>query len=168
MEGDVLGSGESYDQVQLDRYSVSNIIRSGEDLSVGHPILDEQHRCVFDLLSEAQDLWRRGEGVARFGPLLSRLSRLLENHFREEESVLAVSGYPKLEWHIAEHQAALRELKEICDRFKGGADAAGLAPGWVGLEFLMRMAVGHMLASDAEYAEYLAETKAALPPSRLN
>lgn len=164
----MLVSGESYGEVQLDHYSVSGVIRSGEDLSVGHPLLDEQHRAIFDLLSEAQDLWRRGEGVTRLCPLLSRLSRLLEHHFPEEEAILAASGYPKLQEHVAEHQAALREFREICDRFKGGADAAGLAPGWVVLEFLMRMAVGHMLASDADYAEFLAETKAAPLPSRMN
>lgn len=164
----MLSSGESYAEVQLDRYSVSSVIRSGEDLSVGHPLLDEQHRAIFDLLSEAQDLWRRGEGVSRLGPLLSRLGKLLEKHFPEEEAVLSASGFPGLEEHVAEHQAALRELKEICSRFKSGADAAGLAPGWVVLEFILRMAVGHVLVSDAGYAGFLAESKAASPPTRMN
>jgi hemerythrin len=161
-------SGESYREVQLDRYSVSTVIRWGEDLSVGHPLLDEQHRAIFDLLSEAQDLWRRGEGVPRLGPLLSRLGKLLEKHFPEEEAVLTASGYPKLQEHAAEHQMALTELREICSRFKGGADAAGLAPGWMVLEFILRMAVGHVLVSDAGYAEFLAETKVASPPARMN
>jgi hemerythrin len=164
----VLSSGESYGEVQLDRYSVSSVIRWGEDLSVGHPVLDEQHRAIFDLLGEAQDLWRRGEGVSRLGPLLSRLGKLLEKHFPQEEAVLAASGYPKLQEHAAEHRIALSDLRDICNRFKGGADAAGLAPGWVVLEFIFRMAVGHVLASDAGYAEYLAETKEGSPPARMN
>ena len=142
---------------QLERYSVSSVIRWGEDLSVGHALLDEQHRAIFDLLGEAQDLWRRGEGVARFCPLLSKLSKLLENHFPAEERLLAELHYPKLPDHAAEHTSALKELREICERFKSGPDAGGLAPGWVVLEFILRVAVGHVLTSDAEYARHVAE-----------
>jgi hemerythrin-like metal-binding protein len=142
--------------VQLERYSVSSVIRWGEDLSVGHAHLDEQHRAIFDLLAEAQDLWRRGEGVVRFCPLLSRLSKLLESHFPDEERLLAEWRYPRLQEHAAEHAQALKELKGICERFKSGADAGGLAPGWVVLEFILRVAVGHVLASDADYAGHVA------------
>ena len=138
--------------IQLERYSVSSVIRWGEDLSVGHALLDEQHRALFDLMGEAQDLWRRGENVARFCPLLSRLSKLLEKHFPEEERLLAERQYPKLPAHAAEHAIALKELRGICERFKSGPDAGGLAPGWVVLEFILRVAVGHVLTSDAEYA----------------
>lgn len=148
-------SGDSYYKTQLERYSVSSVIRWGEDLCVGHPVLDEQHRAIFDLLAEAQDLWRRGEGVAGLCTLLSRLSKLLASHFPDEERILAEAGYPKLEAHAEEHRVALNELKGICDRFKGGPDAAGLVPGWIVLEFILRVAIGHVLVSDAEYAAYL-------------
>lgn len=148
---------DSHYSVQLERYSVSTVIRWGEDMSVGHALLDEQHRAIFDLLAEAQDLWRRGEGVARLHPLLTRLGRLLENHFPEEERMLAEVRYPKLPEHAAEHAKTMKELKEVCERFKSGPDGGGVAPGWVVLDFILRVAVGHVLASDAGYVGHVAQ-----------
>jgi hemerythrin len=149
---------ESPKKAEIERYSVTSMLRWGEDFSVGIPVLDQQHRAIFDLLAQAHELWRSGAGVAQLRPLLSRLGELLGSHFAEEERVLEDGRFPRLAEHAAEHRSALDEQSAIARRFDAGPDGGGLMPGWVVFEFLLRVAVIHVLSSDAEYARYFVES----------
>ena len=81
--------------IQLERYSVSSVIRWGRRIypSATRYWMSSTGRFSISWV-KPRISWRRGEGVARFGPLLSRLSKLLENHFPEEERLLARSARP--------------------------------------------------------------------------
>jgi hemerythrin-like metal-binding protein len=85
------------------------------------------------------------------------VSRVLEAHFRTEERMLAQIHYPDLARHAAEHREMVEDLASI----RAYLDAAGgrhsehaalrLA------NFMLGVAMGHMINTDGDYCRYLAE-----------
>lgn len=123
------------------------------DLSVGHDVLDEHHRTLFDLLAElnagkltATEAWARG--------LSDRLMSYMDYHFREEEALLQAAGFPFLQFHRGSHQA-------IAMRMRGLLDGLGQRPLTEVLAevegFLEDWLTHHIEIEDFEYKPYLSQ-----------
>jgi hemerythrin-like metal-binding protein len=76
-------------------------------LPVGLPI----HQAVYDDLAvhyaALMRALREGDDVTAFGLSLHHLILVTRRHFSAEESVMADSGYPGLDDHVAEHRKLL-------------------------------------------------------------
>lgn len=122
--------------------------------SVGHPLLDEQHREFLVLCqkaSAAADFDSRSGRLAFHG-LLNDLAVYAEMHFRTEEEILAAHGYPRLDAQIEQHSEYLERLTELLVAATDGTlDVGGMQ------RFLASWWKGHILHSDLEYASSLTE-----------
>ena len=97
-------------------------------------------------------MWRSNADLKDLRALVEKLGKVLEGHFRYEESVLAEAGYPKLEEHKAEHAVMLSELAVIRSRLaKKGDGPAYPESGWIVLNFMLGVTVGHIANSDLDY-----------------
>jgi hemerythrin len=123
-----------------------------QEYSVGHPILDDQHRGFFALCKEAEVCRkdRTQEGRRRFHDLLNELVLYARRHFATEESLLALCEYPLLEQHKAEHEAFNERLTDfVLQATFGEFDRDGL------FDYLAEWWTRHILDSDMKFREHL-------------
>ncbi|MBN8450074.1 MAG: bacteriohemerythrin [Candidatus Accumulibacter necessarius] len=83
-------------------------------IEVGLPMIDEQHRQLFDLAATF-----RGAGdQIRVLKSLAMLTEYVKVHFREEEELMASCHYPALEAHRRLHGEFRRMLFELLENAK--------------------------------------------------
>ncbi len=152
-------NGAFFGRVPMMQYSLKNLVQWGEHLSVDHPGIDAQHEVIFNLVGEVHDLWRCNASLIELSAVVDKLADVLGNHFRYEERMLGETDYPKLPEHAGEHRMMLEELETIRQRLSGDGKALP-EPGWVLLNFMLGVTVGHILSSDIDYCEYISENHA--------
>jgi len=126
-----------------------DLIKWTPDLSLDHPLIDEQHQKLFDivnLLIENADV--NQEFIKK---TLADLKTYSELHFIEEEAILADRNYPGLEDHKFEHRFFIRRItsfcKEVVDENKELSEKM--------LEFLADWIKHHTFEEDQDYKKYL-------------
>jgi len=83
-------------------------------IEVGLPMIDEQHRQLFDL---AATFGGAGDQI-RVLKSLAMLTEYVKVHFREEEEMMAACHYPALEAHRRLHAEFRRMLFDLLERAK--------------------------------------------------
>lgn len=90
--------------------------------SVGHPLIDEQHRRLFDLLDQLHSAMKSQRGAEAIDETLLELLHYTEVHFAAEERLMREMDYAELERHCQEHQfliaqvTSMRESRERGER----------------------------------------------------
>lgn len=82
----------------------------------GVAVLDEQHKQLFLLTSQAQTLLKDQNMLYKFDELkgiLEGLRAYTLSHFVDEEAYMANAGYSKLGEHLELHQSFLENLTHI-------------------------------------------------------
>lgn len=122
------------------------------DFSVGHALIDAQHRGLLAQCTLLAELCPAGPGEQagrRFDEALERLKALAREHFETEAALLAACGYPDLEDHRAE-----------CDEFEYLADEVATAENFDRLElqrFLALWCLGHITGTVSRQRAVLAD-----------
>lgn len=139
----------------LQHLSIDKLIQFGDHFLVDHPVLDAQHKAIFELGVRIHEDWRDGGYIDVLRPAVEELSNLMHAHFTHEERVLDAIGYEGLKGHAAEHQAMRDELSVLHDRFHQHEALRGkslIAPGETIVQFVLGITVGHVGSSDMRYA----------------
>jgi hemerythrin len=123
-----------------------------EAFSVGNPLLDSDHRIIFDLLTQLYDATDTGQSRDVVGAILSALAEYAEHHFRREEGMMAASGFPDLEGHKAEHRHLSADIGAICDRYREGQKGV-LSEDVV--ELLKKWLTQHIQVTDKSYRPWV-------------
>lgn len=126
----------------------SSLLQWSDDCSVGHPILDLQHRKLLTIFAELNAQMRQDSSLRnnRVESLLYYLQSYTKMHFDTEEQVLREAGYSDIESHIQEHRALASDLDHIyTSAVMGSLDAARLQ------SFITTWAMDHILQSDMKY-----------------
>jgi len=150
-----------FGRIQLQHFSITNLIQWGDHLSVEHPGIDAQHKSIFDLGTKVYEHWRDGGSIDVLRPAVDKLVNLLHAHFSYEERLLAEIGYDGLDQHAAEHRSMLKDLEVMHGCFKifkdGQISRRGslLAPGWPIMQFILEFSIGHVMSSDMSYYQAL-------------
>jgi len=154
-----------FGRMQLQHLSLGRLIQFGDHLFVDHPVIDAQHKLIFNLGVSVYQNWSGGEGVDVLRPAVEKLSNLMHSHFNFEERVLHAIGYEDLKSHAAEHRAMRDELSVMHERFHSYKDgkeirpSSLMAPGWSIMQFILGFTVGHVAASDMAYNRTLIANK---------
>ncbi len=121
----------------------------GEELSVGIPEFDAEHRMLVGLVDELHAAWSRGVETVALVSILDRLVEQSKLHFAHEEAYLATRGFPGFEEHGAEHARLL-------DTLFGFQRHCHTSPGRVfdapQLDFLRNWVWDHIRELDRQYA----------------
>ncbi len=79
--------------------------------SVSNPLVDEQHKQLFEL---ANEMWKyRKESDKRKRKLFKQIYEELRSHCADEERILAGNGCEHIKTHRDEHRKLLRQFEEI-------------------------------------------------------
>ena len=126
------------------------------DLSVGYPMMDEDHRHLVLLVNELDHAVRTGRRAETRFDILHDLILFSGQHFCREERLMRQSGYPGMTDHKRAHDALIRDLRDFVGAFEGGeiditADTVKWLKDWVS---------GHIGGADRVLAAFLNEQPA--------
>ena len=113
-----------------------------ESFSVGNDKIDDQHKGLVDLVNLLDD-------ADMTGIALERLKSYCDEHFRDEERLLAVAGYPGLEAQKARHKEFEDWLAQTHHSYVTGGGATTLRED--AQAYLKSWLTEHILALDRAY-----------------
>ncbi len=125
-------------------------------LKVGHEEIDSQHVELFSLFDRFVDGCANARGKESVIELYQSLKAYMEQHFRDEEALMAKSGYPELEKHKREHQKYQRQVLELGSAIS--RDGVTLMDLVQTNKLLVNWLVNHVQDVDQKFGEYLRET----------
>ncbi len=120
---------------------------------LGHTIIDQQHRELFDHADKLLDAMRDGRASDELGRLLDFLGSYVVEHFGTEERLMAAGKYPATAEHKAQHAEFVRRFQEDVEtyRAKGATsvvvlDLRDMLRGWL---------VTYVCSADLQLATFL-------------
>ena len=81
-----------------------------EDLSVGHPLIDDQHRSLFDQFERFIVACEERRGPDHLRELFAFLDMYVSRHFRDEEALMDSCNYPEAKRHKQQHRYFVDQL----------------------------------------------------------
>lgn len=127
-----------------------------DEYRVGVEQIDTEHRFLFALINEFHDSYQGGRSKRDLLQVLQRLVAYAEQHFQNEEALMAASEYPRLEGHHGLHEklvASIFELNESLSTHEGSVNAATL-------RFLKNWLLDHIIVEDMAFGDFLKRRKA--------
>ncbi len=131
------------------------LIKWTDELTLGIASMDEQHHHLVDIINEFSDAAQKGKGSRVMNKNLEELVGYTQEHFADEERLLAEAGYPQL----AKHQAQHRQLIQKVERFQFDFNQSGKRVTSKVEELLAYWLTSHVLGDDKAYAEFLQTEK---------
>lgn len=90
-------------------------------LSVGIPIIDEDHKGFFEVAEDIRRIQRFGfVSPETIDSALLILREYVDAHFSREEAVLKTGPYHEYVLHKREHDFFARRIEKTTDKFRGG------------------------------------------------
>lgn len=87
-----------------------------DDYSIGIDSVDEQHKNLFLLGKELDEIVKKNEKNDNFADIILAISKLLEyttDHFESEEKYMKSIEYPKLDEQIKEHKKMIDYISQV-------------------------------------------------------
>ena len=90
------------------------------DLELGIPVVDRDHRRLLDLIARVQSPAWRPEAFELVRATVDDLADHVEHHFRCEEMLMRLVGYPDAARHRRSHGAIAARLREFQSLLRRG------------------------------------------------
>ena len=126
-----------------------------DELNLGISKIDDQHRQLVDIINEFGEASQKGKGSRVMNKILNELVGYTQEHFADEERLLAEADYPQLKQHQAQH----RQLLQKIERFQFDFNQGGKRITSKVEEFLTYWLTNHILGDDKIYATYMKKEK---------
>lgn len=91
-------------------------------LETGVDWMDCHHKELFNRINRLLEAMGRSKGKEEVINLVRFLDNYVAFHFEAEEKAMAGQGFPGMDLHRLEHEKFKKELEDIKDEVKGGAD----------------------------------------------
>ncbi len=96
------------------------LIEWREELQVGIPEVDDDHRALVELINRLYAQLQTGESSATIVDFLGELYASVAKHFASEEQIMQSHGYASYREHAAEHKRLLDEICAMIDDYQDG------------------------------------------------
>jgi len=123
-----------------------------KDMSVNVAVLDDDHKKVFDMINELEEVIMAGHSREVLDKTLDRLMDYTMIHLKREEEYFARTGYLDAVPHMKEHERMVKRVENLRGRFKDGSTAQ------LSLElrsFLQNWWIAHIQGFDKLYVAFL-------------
>ena len=81
-----------------------NSLEWKEDYKIGIESIDDQHKCLFDIIARIANLDAATSNKEELKNILGELSAYMHQHFEDEENFMRKIKYPELKDHQKIHQ----------------------------------------------------------------
>ena len=136
-----------------------SLIKWTAEFDTGHPEVDAQHRHLVDIINRFHDALQRGNGSRIMNGILNDLIGYTQEHFADEERIMAAAGYTGLQTHQAQH----RQLLQKIERFQYDFNSKGKRVSKDVDQFLKYWLTNHILQDDLSFAAIRDEAAAEEP-----
>ncbi|HEV3201873.1 MAG TPA: hemerythrin family protein [Bryobacteraceae bacterium] len=86
--------------------------------------IDDQHKEIFEALSNLQELLNSRVPLPEICKLTQRLTSCIVEHFAHEERLMRAARYGSIRWHQQKHDAARRRVEQFVLRIEHGDTGA--------------------------------------------
>ena len=117
-----------------------------EVLATGIREIDEQHKCLLDILNQLREAIERGEHKTA-NVALKQMRDYASYHFNFEEKLLEKAGYGMLPLHRRVHELFVARVQQFQQRYAAGEDILRELH-----NMLARWLVNHIQNEDRNYA----------------
>ena len=121
-----------------------------QDYSVGVETFDSQHKRLFELINELVVQESGEDGHERLCRTLDTLSDYMDQHFKDEEEMMAKHSYPNFEEHREEHTKFVRKNLRFYTKLKEDSEALTDEV----TQFLGDWWIHHIMNSDRQYKRF--------------
>ncbi len=122
-----------------------------DDLSVGVPSIDRQHKVLIALINDLHIAIDAGKGSDAAKFILKKLVNYAKAHFIYEESLFTRLNYSATEEHLASHKKIEAQLSELMEKSK----SSNFDLSEELMIFLKNWLNNHILKEDMGYSELL-------------
>ncbi|MBT3536894.1 MAG: bacteriohemerythrin [Rhodospirillaceae bacterium] len=119
-----------------------------ESLRVGIDVLDKDHQVLISLLNQVR---QHSVGDEDMDEIISKLIAYTHDHFRREEAIMAVCGYPDLERHRGIHRDLTDRVSKLADAWRNTRAPETRRRLRI---FLRQWLTNHIMGTDADIAVY--------------
>lgn len=123
-------------------------IRWSSRLECGHPLIDDQHRRLFEIGGRLIHAAHKGMDRKGIETQLDTLISHIQVHFRTEEEVMARTRFPLTEEHCGHHHWLLQAALSLRERYHTGEALAGEIVAFITEEVITE----HILREDLKFA----------------
>lgn len=124
-----------------------------DDLSIGVPSIDDQHRELFTRFNGLIQACNEGKGREKIAELIKFLRDYTEVHFLDEETLQQEIGYPDFEAHRRQHHEFIQRISAMEDDFARNGASLSLVIRANG--FLVEWLIGHISRADRQVGTFL-------------
>lgn len=124
-----------------------------KSLSIGVDEIDNQHKELLQRFDRLLRACEEGRGKSELSGLLSFLDEYVVRHFRDEESIQRLRGFPGYEAHKQEHDYFIAKLRALQEEI----NSKGVAIHHV-MEtnnLLLKWLINHISKVDTELGKFL-------------
>ncbi|NTV48982.1 MAG: hemerythrin family protein [Geobacteraceae bacterium] len=121
-----------------------------DSIALGIPIIDEQHKALFDWVNRLNEAVKSGKGAETVGEVIWKLITYVTEHFSEEERLMLSCNFHGLAAHRKEHDQFVSRLREIQTDFIDGHEM-----GVSVLDFMVDWLVCHIKGTDQGYSRFI-------------
>jgi hemerythrin-like metal-binding protein/PAS domain S-box-containing protein len=148
----VLGSSTANDdshdpEITKETDDDSTFVEWSDELSVGIEFIDDDHKGLFEQFINCQQT--SFDDYGDFGESLEKLSDYTIDHFKREEKIMELCGYPGLANHRQVHRLLLKQFAEKRQHYQKGILSEGAL-----LVFLNSWLEDHIKTMDRAYVPY--------------
>jgi len=127
------------------------LISWSDEFSTGIKKIDDQHKCLIELVNRLHASMKSGQGNAVIGSILEDLLNYTVFHFSTEEAYFRQYDFPEHLLHKKEHDALTQKTKAL----QASHREAKLTITIEVMHFLRDWLRNHILQSDQKYAPFL-------------
>lgn len=131
-----------------------NYIQWTQDMSVGIPLIDNDHKKLIELINQLQNATQYNIDEQLIRQAMNELVDYTKYHFEREEQLMRNNNYPDYESHHQLHQNMITKMADCMQKYH--TDPSHTIDDT--LNFLKDWLVNHILHSDREYIPYLKDT----------
>jgi methyl-accepting chemotaxis protein len=121
-----------------------------DSFSVNIQEIDNQHKCLIDLINQVYKGMMMNEGKEVLGKALGDLVDYTKTHFGYEERMFKQHEYPDTQSHIAKHEKLVGQVMDFYNKFQSGEVEVDNEL----LKFLKDWLVSHIMGTDREYSDF--------------
>ncbi len=124
-----------------------------ENLSLHVPAIDEDHKTLIDLLNRLHFMTLAGDDREAIGSVMWELLRYTQRHFRREEMLMRLSGYPGYDAHKRMHKALCERVQEYYEAYRAKPSRFNIKKLY---DFMADWLVVHITKEDMKIQPYVA------------
>lgn len=89
------------------------MISWSDDLAIGIPDIDQQHRAIFEQMARLEENLEKDCASEVSAEVVDFLAEYVVEHFSTEEKLMKEIGYPEYSYHKSEHATFLDKFYQI-------------------------------------------------------